>query len=155
MSNAALCAILQAPVSASCDTHAGEQRMPETSQHNKTTLSTFQAHKHQRYPPTVHTHTHAGEHASQKPADTTKRSRQLFKHNNTCKHVALKSLFSLYGPSGKMPGWPQGECTAPPPTNGATQHAQLPCWVEEGSAIHTACCVTNHDASTQPGNPQG
>ena len=53
MSNAALCAILQALVSPSRDTHAGEQHKPETSRHNATP-STFEAHKHQRSPLTVH-----------------------------------------------------------------------------------------------------
>ena len=48
-----MCAILQALVPACCDTHAGEQRKPETSRHNATP-STFQAHKHQRSPLTVH-----------------------------------------------------------------------------------------------------
>ena len=53
MSNAALCAILQALVPACCDTLAGEQRKPETGRHNATP-SSFQAHKHQRSPLTVH-----------------------------------------------------------------------------------------------------
>ena len=113
--------ILQALVSPSCNTRAGKQQNPEQADTTRAkssalTLVSVLASR-------VSSHGALGVallHAQLAAV--------LCRIKPPCPTTRV-SPFAVVS-SGKMPGWPQGACTAPHPTNGAIQHGQLLCWVE-------------------------
>ena len=111
--------ILQTLFSASCDTHAGEQRQTETRRHNKSGTCNFSS-----------THALASILPSQVSSHGALGATPLHAaRSRTTQGLTIMPHHPRW--SGILPGWPQGTCTAPHPTNGATQHGQLLCWVEQ------------------------
>ena len=156
MSNAAFCSILQALAPACCDTHAGEQRKPEKSRHNATP-STFQAHKHQRSPLTVHLGLPLCTHSSQPHYAGSKHHAPppAFAHWRWC-HLA----FCQVGP--KACTLPHTRPTVRPSMakyrDGLSQDPQFTPHAapkttanQPNQAIHKV----NTGESTRPSNPQG
>ena len=132
--------MLQTLVSASCDTNGGEQHKPEQADTTTVTPSSTHTCKFASMSWKLSSHCALGlppcTHSSQ-PCYT--QGLTAMPHHPHC------------AASGKMPAWPQGACTAPHPSTGATSMANCRAGLSKALQFTPCCPQTTTNQHNQAG----